>query len=137
MSLSKDQNSVIIFDGVCNLCNSSVTFVIKRDKSYKFKFAPLQSETAKNLISKLNLSTDKIDSIILIENHKYYIKSTAAIRICKELGALWSLMYILILVPKPVRDYIYDIVAKKRYKWFGKKEHCMIPTKELESRFLG
>ena len=137
MSLSKDQNPVIVFDGVCNLCNNSVAFVIKRDKSYKFKFAPLQSETAKNLISKLNLSNDKIDSIILIENDKYYIKSTAAIRICKELGALWSLIYILILVPTSIRDYVYDIVAKNRYKWFGKKEHCMIPAKELESRFLG
>jgi len=137
MSLSKNQNPVIVFDGVCNLCNNSVAFVIKRDKSYKFKFAPLQSETAKNLISKLSMSNNKIDSIILIDNHKYYIKSTAAIRICKELGAMWSLVYILILVPKPVRDYIYDIVAKNRYKWFGKKEQCMIPAKELESRFLG
>jgi len=136
MNLSEQQHPVILFDGVCNLCSSAVAFIIKRDQSARYKFATLQSETTKKLISKFNLSPDKLDSIILIENDKYFIKSTAVIRICRDLGALWPLVYILILIPKSLRDYVYDFVAKNRFRWFGKKDQCMIPDEELESRFL-
>ena len=136
MKLSEQQHPVILFDGVCNLCSGAVAFIIKRDKSARYKFAALQSETGKNFISKFNLSPEKIDSIFLVDNDTYYIKSTAVIKICRDLGALWPLVYIFILIPKALRDYIYDLVAKNRYRWFGKQEQCLIPGEEIESRFL-
>jgi predicted DCC family thiol-disulfide oxidoreductase YuxK len=136
MNISEQQHPVILFDGVCNLCSGAVAFIIKRDKSARYKFAALQSENGKNLISKFNLSPDKIDSILLLENDKYFIKSTAVIKICRDLRALWPLVYIFILIPKSLRDYVYDLIAKNRYRWFGKKEQCLIPGEELESRFL-
>jgi len=136
MNLPEVHNPVIIFDGVCNLCNGAVAFIINRDRSARFRFAPIQSAAANNLIARLELSGVKLDSIILVENCKFYIKSTAALRICRELGALWPLLYIFILVPRPIRDYFYDIVAKNRYGWFGKRERCMVPNIDIESRFL-
>jgi len=136
MSIPEVQNPVVIFDGVCNLCNGAVNFIINRDPSARFQFASIQSSTAKKLLTTLELSSDNLDSIILIENNKPYIKSTAALRICKKLGALWPLLYIFILVPRPIRDYFYDIVAKNRYGWFGKREKCMVPNTKIESRFL-
>lgn len=136
MSTSEVQNPVILFDGVCNLCNRSVQFIINRDPSCIFRFAPLQSETGKNLLSKFDLPNDKLDSIILVENNEYYLRSTAALKILQRLGALWKIVYVLMLVPRPVRDYIYDIVARNRYKWYGKRAECMIPSSDIESRFL-
>jgi predicted DCC family thiol-disulfide oxidoreductase YuxK len=136
MSTSEVQNPVILFDGVCNLCNRSVQFIINRDPSGIFRFAPLQSETGKNLLSKFDLPNDKFDSIILVENNEYYLRSTAALKILQRLGALWKIVYVFMLVPRPVRDYIYDIVARNRYKWYGKRAECMIPSSDIESRFL-
>ena len=136
MNLSDQQHPVILFDGVCNLCSGAVAFIIKRDKAAKYRFASLQSEIGKKLISRFNLSSDKIDSIFLIDNDAYYLKSTAVIKICRDLGAFWPLVYIFILIPKSFRDYVYDFVAKNRYKWFGKQEQCMIPGEKLDSRFL-
>lgn len=136
MSTSEVQNPVILFDGVCNLCNGSVLFILNRDPSGIFRFAPLQSETGKNLLSKFDLPNDKLDSIILVENNEYYLRSTAALKILQRLGALWKIVYVFMLVPRPVRDYIYDIVARNRYKWYGKRAECMIPSSDIESRFL-
>ena len=136
MPIPEVHNSVIIFDGVCNLCNGAVNFIIDRDTSANFQFAPMQSVSANKILSTLNLPSDNIDSIILIENGSSYIKSTAALRICKKLGALWPLFYLFILVPRPIRDYFYGIVAKNRYRWFGKREKCILPNAEIESRFL-
>jgi len=136
MSIPEVQNPVIIFDGVCNLCNDAVNFIINRDPSARFQFAPIQSSTAKKLLTTLELSSNNLDSIILVEHSECYIKSTAALRICKKLGVLWPLLYIFILVPRPIRDYFYDIVAKNRYGWFGKREKCMVPNTKIESRFL-
>jgi predicted DCC family thiol-disulfide oxidoreductase YuxK len=136
MSTSEVQNPVILFDGVCNLCNGSVLFILNRDPSGIFRFAPLQSETGKNLLSKFDLPNDKLDSIILVENNEYYLRSTAALKILRRLGALWKIVYVFMLVPRPVRDYIYDIVARNRYKWYGKRAECMIPSSDIESRFL-
>jgi predicted DCC family thiol-disulfide oxidoreductase YuxK len=136
MSTSEVQNPVILFDGVCNLCNGSVLFILNRDPSGIFRFAPLQSETGKNLLSKFVLPNDKFDSIILVENNEYYLRSTAALKILQRLGALWKTVYVFMLVPRPVRDYIYDIVARNRYKWYGKRAECMIPSSDIESRFL-
>ena len=136
MSVLEVQNPVILFDGVCNLCSGSVRFIINRDPSGIFKFAPLQSETGKNFVSQFDLSNRKLDSIILIENSNYYLRSTAALKIAQRLGALWPLLSLLRLVPRPIRDYIYDIVARNRYKWYGKRMECMVPDADIKSRFL-
>ena len=136
MSTSEVQNPVILFDGVCNLCNGSILFILNRDPSGIFRFAPLQSETGKNPLSKFDLPNDKLDSIILVENNEYYLRSTAELKILQRLGALWKIVYVFMLVPRPVRDYIYDIVARNRYKWYGKRAECMIPSSDIESRFL-
>ena len=135
MSLSEDQNPVILFDGMCNFCSNSVQFIINRDPSSKFRFASLQSETGKNLIAKSKIDNKNLDSIVLFENGTYYIKSTAVLKIASKLNALWPLFYFFIVIPAPLRDYFYDIVAKNRYKWFGKKEDCMVPNAEIKARF--
>ncbi len=127
---------IILFDGVCNLCNGAVTYIIKRDKKNVFKFAALQSEIGQQLISKFNIDTSKIDSIILIDGEKHYTKSSAALHIAKQLSGAYPLLFGFMVVPKFIRNSVYDYIAKNRYKWFGKKESCMIPTAELKSKFL-
>ncbi|MGI9547877.1 MAG: thiol-disulfide oxidoreductase DCC family protein [Flavobacteriaceae bacterium] len=128
---------LIIFDGVCNLCNSSVLFVIKRDKRNVFLFVPLQSETGKQIVQQRGIDTSKTDSIILLEpNVAYYTKSTAALKIGKALGGGWKLLTILEWIPAVIRDFIYEIIAKNRYKWFGKRDKCMVPTTDLKAKFL-
>ena len=132
---NKDQK-IILFDGVCNLCNGAVTYIIKRDKKNVFKFAALQSEIGQQLISKFNIDTSKVDSIIFIDGEKHYEKSSAALHIAKQLSGAYPLLFGFMVVPKFIRNSIYDYIAKNRYKWFGKKESCMIPTVELKSKFL-
>ncbi|MFP7298025.1 thiol-disulfide oxidoreductase DCC family protein [Neobacillus niacini] len=127
--------SIILFDGVCNLCHSGVQFIIKRDTKGYFKFASLQSETGQMLLNKYGVSK-KIDSIILIENEKVYIKSSAALRISRSLDGYWRYLIILKVIPPLIRDFLYDSVAKNRYKWFGKKDSCMLPSLEMKNRFL-
>tara|TARA_R100000353_G_scaffold176127_1_gene149579 strand:+ start:73993 stop:74400 length:408 start_codon:yes stop_codon:yes gene_type:complete len=129
-------HKIILFDGVCNLCNNSVNFVIKRDKNNVFKFAALQSEVGLKLASQLNIDTSNLDSIILIDNGKHYKKSNAALFIAKHLSGFWPLLFGFIILPKFTRDSVYDYVAKNRYNWFGKKDECMLPTAELKSKFL-
>ena len=127
---------ILLFDGVCNLCNSSVQFVIKRDPKSKFRFAALQSEEGKQLLEYYNLPVEDIFSVILIEGEKVYTRSTAALRMLKHLGGGWSLFYFFIIIPRPIRDIVYKFIARNRYKWFGQKDSCMIPTPELQNRFL-
>ena len=129
---------LILFDGVCNLCNGAVLYVIKRDKKDVFRFASLQSDLAHQFIKERGIDTNTTDSIILIEpGVAYYTRSTAALEIAKEFGGIWNLLrpfhYIL---PVRLRDAIYDFVARNRYRWFGKKDSCMIPTPELRARFV-
>lgn len=133
---TEKKHKIILFDGVCNLCNSSVTFAIKRDKNDIFRFAALQSEIGMQLISKFKIDTSQTDSIILVEGSKYYEKSSAALHIAKHLSGGWPLLYGFIILPKFIRNAVYDFIAKNRYKWFGKKESCMIPTPELQAKFL-
>ncbi|MAB39496.1 MAG: thiol-disulfide oxidoreductase [Aequorivita sp.] len=132
---SKD-HKIILFDGVCNLCNGAVTYIIKRDKKNLFKFAALQSEIGQQLISKFNIDTSKVDSIILIDGEKHYEKSSAALRIAKYLSGAYPLLFGFMVVPKFIRNAVYDYIARNRYKWFGKKESCMIPTAKLKDKFL-
>lgn len=128
---------LILFDGVCNLCNTSIQYVIKHDKQNKFVFAALQSDIGKSVIENHGIDTTKIDSILLhTPNNKIYYKSTAALKIASKLGFPISIMSIFLIVPTFIRNWVYDFIAKNRYKWFGKKESCMIPTPELSSKFL-
>ena len=127
---------VILFDGVCNLCNSSVLFVIKRDKKNKFLFTALREEFGQKIIKKFEIDTTKIDSILLYKNGEIFYKSTAALMVAKNLGFPYNLGIIFFIIPPFIRNYVYDFIARNRYKWFGKKESCMIPTPELKSRFL-
>ena len=133
----ENYKKIILFDGVCNLCNTTVQFVIKNDKEGIFRFTPLQSDTGKKLLTERNIDTEDIDSIILIEpNVAYYTKSTAALEIGKYLKGLSTISSILLWLPESLRDIVYDFVAKNRYKWYGKKESCMIPTEELKNKFI-
>jgi predicted DCC family thiol-disulfide oxidoreductase YuxK len=128
---------IILFDGVCNLCNGAVQFIIKRDHNDMFRFAALQSESGRKLLAERNIDTEDIDSIILIEpNVAYYTKSTAALEIGENLKGLRTLSYILLWLPESFRDIVYDIVAKNRYKWYGKKDSCIIPSEELKNKFI-
>ncbi len=127
---------IILFDGVCNFCNFWVNFAIKRDRKKKLKFAALQGEAANKLLPQHNINPASLSSVVFIDNGKAWTQSSAAIRICKHLDGGWKLLYGLIIIPKFIRDFIYTIVARNRYKWFGKKESCMIPTPELRERFL-
>ena len=128
--------SIILFDGVCNLCNSSVNFIIDHDKKNDFRFASLQSEAGQDLLKKFHLNVKDFDSIILIENGKHYQRSSAVLKIVKKFPGLWKLLYLFIIFPPPVRDFVYDIIAANRYKWFGKKDSCRVPTPELKEKFL-
>ncbi|WP_339627384.1 DUF393 domain-containing protein [uncultured Maribacter sp.] len=133
----ENYKKIILFDGVCNLCNATVQFVIKKDKKDLFRFTPLQSDTGKKLLTERNIDTEDIDSIILIEpNVAYYTKSTAALEIGKNLNGLRTLSSILLWLPETFRNIVYDFVAKNRYKWYGKKDSCMIPTEELKNKFI-
>jgi predicted DCC family thiol-disulfide oxidoreductase YuxK len=130
----KSDNAIVLFDGVCNFCNSSINFIIKRDRKGYFKFAPLQSEIAQKLVGDKTKSMP--ESVILIESGHTYDRSSAALRIAKKLDGFWPVLYIFTIVPKPIRDAIYNLIGRNRYKWFGKTEACMIPTPEVRSRFL-
>lgn len=135
-ALPKDKK-IILFDGVCNLCDSFVQFIIKRDKEDIFRFVPLQSELGARIIKHIGVDTSKIDSIILYEpGTAYYYKAKAAIRIAKYIGGIYSLLGIFSVLPKGISNIVYDYVARNRYKWYGKKESCMVPTPELKAKFL-
>ena len=129
---------LILFDGVCNLCNSSVLYVIKRDKKNIFLFAPLQSKIGQTVINEFNIDTEKTDSILLYQpkERKIYQKSNAALRIAKKLSFPTNLLAVFLIIPAFIRDWFYNYVARNRYKWYGKKDTCMIPTPELKMKFL-
>lgn len=127
---------LLLFDGVCNLCNSSVQFVIKHDKQKQFTFASLQSDAAKEILLQFGEINLNLDSIILITDNTVYSKSSAILKISKLIGGFYSLTIIFYVIPKCIRDNMYNFVAKNRYRWYGKRESCMIPAKELKNRFL-
>jgi predicted DCC family thiol-disulfide oxidoreductase YuxK len=136
IDIPKDKK-IILTDGVCNLCNGIVLKIIKYDMKNTFLFANLQSEAGKELTKYLGIDTKKIDAIILYEpGVSYEIKSNAVLKIMDDFGGFWKLTYVLLVFPVSFRDIIYDIIAKNRYKWFGKKESCMIPTPEIKAKFL-
>ena len=129
-------SAIILFDGVCNFCNGSVNFIIDRDPEKYFKFAPLQSEIGQRLLSEHGVDKTVTDSVVLIEDGKAYIRTTAALRIARKLKGAWRYFYGFSIVPAFVRDVFYKLFAKYRYKMFGKQEACMMPTPEIRERFL-
>ena len=135
---NKTEKYIVLFDGVCNFCNSAVNFIIDRDKHGKFAFASLQSEIGIEIIKehRLNARHKDLDSIILVKNNQVYIKSRAALEIARELDGGWPFFYVFIIIPPFILDFFYDLLAKYRYKLFGKSETCRIPTQEVRDRFL-
>jgi predicted DCC family thiol-disulfide oxidoreductase YuxK len=135
-SVSDQFNNIVLFDGVCNLCSSSVQFIIKRDPKARFRFASLQSLTGQQLLEKFQLSTDALYSIILVRGNSFSERSDAALEIARQLTGLWPLFYVFKIVPRFLRDPIYNWISRNRYNWFGKKDACWLPTPELKERFV-
>jgi len=127
---------VIFFDGVCNLCNKSIDFILKRDSSKNFRFASLQSEAAKSLLKNKSIDLQSIRTIILLKDGKTFYRSDAILEIVRQLSAPWPLLYVFKIVPRFIRDGMYNLVSKHRYNWFGKKDTCRVPSKEERARFL-
>lgn len=132
----KPEFPVIFFDGLCNLCSEAVQFTIERDARNIFRFASLQSDYAQEKLRSFQIEPKDGDSFVLLEDGKVYQRSTAALRVARQLKGLWPLLYTFIIVPRFIRDGVYNYVAKNRYKWFGKKENCWVPTPELKEKFL-
>jgi len=129
--------SVILFDGVCNLCNAGVRFVIERDRAGRFQFAPLQSPAAARLLAGRGPDgLDERDTVVLVTGDRVLTRSSAALHVARGLGFPWTLLSALLVIPRPIRDWCYDWLARRRYRWFGKRETCMVPTPELRGRFL-
>ncbi|MEO7989526.1 MAG: thiol-disulfide oxidoreductase DCC family protein [Chryseolinea sp.] len=134
-SIEASQKIIVLFDGVCNLCNGAVQFIIKRDQANRFLFASLQSEFGKTQMIKAGLDPLSLHSIIVIDHNLAFQRSDAALKIAKHLDGLWSSFYIFRFVPRIIRDGIYNLIARNRYTLFGKQDRCMIPTAELKARF--
>ncbi|WP_372632857.1 thiol-disulfide oxidoreductase DCC family protein [Cohnella sp.] len=133
---SQAQPIVLLIDGHCNMCHGLAKFVIRRDKRAIFRFASLQSELGRRLLKEGGMREDTLETFVMVDNGKYFTKSTAALRIGRKLGAPWALAYPSIALPRFVRDRVYDFVARRRYRWFGHSESCLLPTPEMRSRFL-
>jgi predicted DCC family thiol-disulfide oxidoreductase YuxK len=130
---------IVLFDGVCNFCNGSVNFIIRRDRSKIFRFAPLQSEAGAKILrqfGQFGSPQDWLETIVLVEDGSCYTRSTAALRIVRRLGGPWRILYAFSVIPAAARDPIYDLIARNRYRWFGRKDACMIPTPEIREQFL-
>jgi predicted DCC family thiol-disulfide oxidoreductase YuxK len=134
--MSASPHPVLLFDGVCNLCNGSVQFIIRRDSEGRFRFASLQSAAGQRYLDELRIDRQALDSLILIEGDRWFKESDAVLRIAHLLGGPWKALGIFRLVPRPLRDRAYRVIARNRYRWFGKRESCWLPTPELRERFL-
>lgn len=131
-----DQHPIILFDGVCNFCNGAINFIIRRDKKRVFRYAALQSNAGQQLLKQYNLSTTDLDSFVLIYKGNSYTKTSAALQVASILGGVWKLTGVFRVFPAVIRDVAYNLIANNRYRWFGKKDSCMIPTPEVSSLFL-
>lgn len=127
---------LLLIDGHCNLCHSITKFVVKRDRARRFRFASLQSKAGQYLLAEGGLPLDNLDTFVMVQDGRFYTKSEAALRVCREFGGLWPLLYGSIVVPKFIRNAVYDLIANHRYRWFGRTEACLLPTAELRSRFI-
>ena len=131
-----ESQPILLFDGVCNLCNGAVQFVIKNDKKHRFRFAALQSEAGAALLKAYGLSQNTLDTFVVITKDKSLTRSSAALEVAKTIGGLWAFAYIFIVIPKFIRDTIYNWVARNRYRWFGRYDTCMVPSPEIRDRFI-
>lgn len=136
MEINAIEQPVVLFDGVCNLCSNTVQFIIKHDNKKQFRFASLQSSFGQAVMKHFGLPVNELNSFILLEQGKIYTKSTGALRLTKKMDGLLPLLYVFIIVPPFIRNAVYSFIANNRYKWFGKKEACWLPTPELRKRFL-
>ena len=136
MTPQENNGLIVLFDGLCVLCSRAVRFIIRNDPGKLYRFAAIQSETGQKLIGMSNPENFSPDTVILVENGRVFVRSTAMLKILKNLSGLWPVLYCLIIVPEPVRDFFYKFVAGKRYRWFGKYETCMVPDRDLRSRFI-
>jgi predicted DCC family thiol-disulfide oxidoreductase YuxK len=130
------ESQIIFFDGVCNLCEGTVQFLLKRNKKKNLLFASLQSNSGQQMLKHFNLPLNNFNSFVFIENGKLYQRSAGALRVTKYLSGLWPLLYAFLIVPPFIRNAVYDFVARNRYKWYGQKNECWLPTPELQKRFL-
>ncbi len=127
---------MLLFDGVCNLCNASIQWVLKHDKKNRFRFAALQSDTGRMLLEGAGLSNEKLETVVLVDGDRFFTHSDAVLEIARRLGGIWSLARVGRIVPRPIRDVLYMWIARNRYRWFGKKEQCMLPSPEWKGRFI-
>jgi predicted DCC family thiol-disulfide oxidoreductase YuxK len=127
---------ILLFDGVCNLCNGLVTFILRNDPRHRFRFASLQSPAGQALLARHGLPTADLDTVVLIEGSRAFIRSTAVLRTARRMGYLWPLAFVFILIPRPLRDLVYKLIGKNRYRMFGRREACMLPTPDIRARFL-
>ncbi len=135
MQHNQTNNPIVLFDGVCNLCNSTVLWIIKHDPKRQFRFASLQGDYGQQILKQFHLPPDALNSFILLKDNQIYTKSTGALKVAKALNGLWSMLYIFIIIPAFIRNSVYDLIAKNRYRWFGKKESCAIPSPALKDLF--
>ncbi len=140
VSVPPDQPSIstplILYDGVCRLCTGTVLFVIRRDRGKRFRFASMQSPLGRELLRRFGLPTDDLKTFVLVEADGHFTKSTAALRVARRLGGLWPAVSLLAVIPAPIRDGVYDWVARNRFRWFGKREHCLVPNSDVQDRFV-
>lgn len=134
--MDNNGTNIILFDGVCNLCNKAVQFIIQKDPVKKFRFASLQSKGGQLLLEQLGVPSESFDSLIYIKDSKFYVRSTAVLMILRRLSSGWKFFYCFIIIPRFLRDIGYDYIAKRRYRFFGKSEFCMMPVPEYLERFL-
>jgi predicted DCC family thiol-disulfide oxidoreductase YuxK len=130
-------NPIVLFDGVCNLCNGSVQFIIRHDRQGRFRFASLQSSVGQDLQARFGMDPGRLDSVILVEGDRWFKESDAALRIARGMSGAWKALAVFRVIPRPIRDAAYRLIARNRYRWFGKQETCWLPTPELRGRFLG
>lgn len=131
-----DKKNIILFDGICNFCNQTVVFVLKRDRKGYFSFSSLQSNFGQNFLKAQGMPTHDFDSMIFVQGDKIYTESSAALQITKHLSGLWPVFSVFLLIPRPIRDYVYRLISKNRYKWFGKRDVCMVAPEGSADRFL-
>jgi predicted DCC family thiol-disulfide oxidoreductase YuxK len=136
-AMESEAHPIVLFDGVCNLCSGAVQFIIRRDPAGRFRFASLQSPLGEELLARFGIDRDVTDSVILVEGDRCYQESDAALRVARGMKGAWKALAALRLIPRPLRDAVYRLVARNRYRWFGRQETCWLPTPELRGRFLG
>lgn len=127
---------LLVFDGVCNLCNASVDFIIKHDPDKRIKFVAAQTERGRRVLDSLGIDSESFDSVLFVENDRVHIKSTAVLRVAGHLAGAWRWLTLLLLIPKPIRDRVYGLIARNRHRWFGQRDTCRLPTQDFQDRFL-